>query len=244
MTAPLATRQYDEGRAVLRFERRFAHPPEKVWRAVTEPSELAHWFPARVEMDLKPGAPVHFAEDDPDIGESSGEVVEVDPPKVFAFSWGGDLVRFELMPDGYGCRLLFRQALSGGDAGGDERFAAQHAAGWDACLEMLLAWLSGKAAEESEPADDGSMADWFARNEEYIEEFGLAEGEVVEDADGSVLRFERVVIQPPDEVWAALTAAGALEAGDPAPEAANPPGIDAGAVTAVEPGRDLVYDWR
>jgi uncharacterized protein YndB with AHSA1/START domain len=243
MTAPLATRQFDEGRAVLRFERRLAHPPEKVWRAVTEPAELAHWFPARVEMDLRPGAPVHFVEEDPDIGESSGEVVEVDPPKVFAFRWGGDLLRFELVPDGAGCRLLFSHALSGGDTWGDERFAAQHAAGWDACLELLLVWLAGASADRK-PTDDGSMADWFARNEEYIEEFGLAEGEVVEDADGSVLRFERVVIQTPDEVWAALTSAGAPDVGDPVPAAATPPGIDAGSVTAVEPGRNLVYEWR
>lgn len=243
MTAPLATRQFDQGRAVLRFERRLAHPPEKVWRAVTEPAELAHWFPGRVEMDLRPGAPVHFAEDDPDIGESSGEVVEVDPPNVFAFSWGGDLLRFELTPDGDGCRLLFSHALSGGDIWGDARFAAQHAAGWDACLEMLQIWLSG-GSTDSESTDDGSMADWFVRNEEYIEEFGLAEGEVVEDADGSVLRFERVVIQTPDEVWAALTAASAPEVGGSAPVAATPPVIDAGAVTAIEPGRDLVYEWR
>jgi uncharacterized protein YndB with AHSA1/START domain len=240
MTAPLATRQLDDGRAVLRFERRLAHPPEKVWRAVTDPAELAHWFPARVEMELRPGAPVHFGELDPDIGESNGEVVEVDPPKVFAFSWGGDLLRFELVPDGAGCRLLFSHALSGGDTWGDERFAAQHAAGWDACLEMLLLWLAG----ESAPADAGSMTDWFARNEEYIEEFGLAEGEVVEDADGSVLRFERVVIQTPDEVWEALTANGAPEEGGPAPEAVAPPGIDAGPVTAVEPGRSLAFAWR
>ncbi|HYJ70407.1 MAG TPA: SRPBCC family protein [Nocardioidaceae bacterium] len=243
MTAPLATRQFEEGRAVLRFERRLAHPPEKVWRAVTEPDELAHWFPGRVEMELRPGAPVHFVEDDPDIGESSGEVVEVDPPKVFAFRWGGDLLRFELAPDGSGCRLSFSHALSGGDTWGDERFAAQHAAGWDACLELLLAWLAGESADP-ESTDAGSMADWFVRNEEYIEEFGLAEGEVVEDADGSVLRFERVVIQTPDEVWAALTSAGAPAVGSPAPATATPPAIDAGVVTALEPGRTLVYEWR
>jgi uncharacterized protein YndB with AHSA1/START domain len=33
------------GRYVLRFERHLGHSVERVWRALTEPSELAHWFP-------------------------------------------------------------------------------------------------------------------------------------------------------------------------------------------------------
>jgi uncharacterized protein YndB with AHSA1/START domain len=237
MTVPLATRQFEDGRAVLHFERRLAHPPEKVWRAVTEPSELAHWFPATVELELRPGAPIHFVEDDPAIGESTGEVLEADPPKVFAFRWGGDVLRFELVPDGSGCRLLFSHALSGGDVWGDEKFAAQHAAGWDACLELLAARLGG------ETSDAGSTVEWFARNEQYVEEFGLAEGEVVDDADGSVIRFERILIQPPDEAWAALTGSADLEIGDPAPRPATSPAVPAGFVTSVEPGRGLAYDW-
>jgi uncharacterized protein YndB with AHSA1/START domain len=237
MTVPLATRHFENGQAVLRFERRLAHPPEKVWRAVTEPSELAHWFPATVELELRPGAPVHFAEEDPDIGESTGEVLEVDPPKVFAFRWGGDVLRFELVPDGAGCRLHFSHALSGGDVWGDEKFAAQHAAGWDACLELLDARLDGRTAE------GGSMAEWFVRNEVYVEEFGLAEGEIVDDAEGSVLRFERILIQPPDEVWTALTGATDLRTGAEPPEPVCSPAVPAGAVTEIEPERVLTYDW-
>ena len=26
-----------------------SHPPEKVWRALTEPEHLAHWFPTTIE---------------------------------------------------------------------------------------------------------------------------------------------------------------------------------------------------
>ena len=37
-----------DGRRALRFERRLPHPPERVWRAVTEPAELARWFVAPV----------------------------------------------------------------------------------------------------------------------------------------------------------------------------------------------------
>ena len=37
-----------DGRAALRLERRFGHSIERVWRAVTEPAELARWFVAEV----------------------------------------------------------------------------------------------------------------------------------------------------------------------------------------------------
>jgi uncharacterized protein YndB with AHSA1/START domain len=239
MTEPLATRQFVDDRVVLHFERRLAHPPAKVWRAVTEPSELAHWFPATVDLELRTGAPMRFSEVDPDIEESTGEVLEVDEPKVFAFRWAGDVLRFELIPDGDGCRLLFTHALSGGDLWGDERFAAQHAAGWDACLELLAARIA------DEPTEPGPTDDWFRRNEEYVEAFGLAEGEVVEDADGSVLRFERILIQSPEEAWAALTGPnGEPEVGDAPPAATTMPTVPAGPVTEVEPGRVLAYEWR
>ena len=36
------------GKAVVRFERRLAHAPEKVFRAISDPAEMRHWFPARV----------------------------------------------------------------------------------------------------------------------------------------------------------------------------------------------------
>jgi uncharacterized protein YndB with AHSA1/START domain len=239
MTAPLATKHLDdEGRVVLRFERHLAHPPEKVWRAVTEPSELAHWFPAKIEaIELRPGTPMRFAEMDPDIEETTGEVLEADPPKVFAFRWDQDLMRFELTPEAGGCRLVFTHALSGSDLWGDEKFAAQHSAGWDACLEMLIARLAGVSS------DADSMDEWFTRNEEYVEAFGLAEGEIVDDADGTVIRFERILIQPPDEAWAALTGSVEPEIGAAPPEPVTSPAVPAGRVTEVEAGRVLVYDW-
>jgi hypothetical protein len=44
-----------EGRSVLRFERALDHPPEKVWRAISDPAELEHWFPARVAAKFAAG---------------------------------------------------------------------------------------------------------------------------------------------------------------------------------------------
>jgi uncharacterized protein YndB with AHSA1/START domain len=39
----------------LRFVRHLAHPPEKVWRAITEPEHLKAWFPDTI------GAPTSSA---------------------------------------------------------------------------------------------------------------------------------------------------------------------------------------
>jgi uncharacterized protein YndB with AHSA1/START domain len=39
------------GRWQIRFERRLAHPREKVWRALAEPEHRDAWFPQRIEAD-------------------------------------------------------------------------------------------------------------------------------------------------------------------------------------------------
>ena len=38
----------------LRYERRSKHPPERLWRAITDPGELSRWmsYPARVELRI------------------------------------------------------------------------------------------------------------------------------------------------------------------------------------------------
>ncbi|RZU12069.1 polyketide cyclase/dehydrase/lipid transport protein [Kribbella rubisoli] len=40
----------EDGRVAIRFVRLFPHPPEKVWRAITDPGQLSAWFPAVVEL--------------------------------------------------------------------------------------------------------------------------------------------------------------------------------------------------
>lgn len=226
-----ATKQIVGGRAVLRFERRLAHKPEKVWQAVSDPAELAHWFPATLETELRAGAGITFRDDI--MGDTSGEILEIDPPKVFVFRWDSDVFRIEVVPDGDGTLLYFSHTLGGGKQWGDERFAAQHAAGWDSCLAVLEARLDGN---EDAPPDR-----WAELNEQYVEDFGLAEG-AIEDG-GKQLRFERVLIQPVDDVWKELTGGSAV-VGEPAPVALTNKVIAAGNITAVEAPHWIEYAWR
>jgi uncharacterized protein YndB with AHSA1/START domain len=156
-----------DGRPVLRFERRLAHPVDAVWRAITEPAELAHWFPAAVAVDLRVGGRMTFTFPD---GEQEGEISELDPARAFAFSWGKEHLRFELDPVD-GCLLRFSTVLSEHDQ------AARDAAGWHVCLDRLERHLSGApvAAPGSEPTPE-----WRELYEAYTAR-GLPTGAPVPD---------------------------------------------------------------
>lgn len=225
------------GQAVLRLERRLPHPVEKVWRAITDPVELAHWFPARVEAELTPGATMRFTFEGAD-EVTTGEILEFDPPKVFAFSWNGDVLRFELVPEDFGCLLYFSQVHS--EENGGRRAAGRNAAGWDTCFAGLDARLEGTTAE---PPADGMLG----RIEAYVERFGLGEGEVRQIEGGHLLRFERdLVWRPLTQVWSTLIGEDDehyLEPGAPAPSAATHRHLTAGAVTEVRPPNVLEYAW-
>ena len=62
-----------------------AAAPEVVWDALTDPGELAAWFGADAEVDLRVGGAVRFRW--PDGSERRGLVVDLDPPRRLAFRW-------------------------------------------------------------------------------------------------------------------------------------------------------------
>ena len=59
-----------------------------MWRAVTDPAELAHCFASRVSGQLVPGGRLSFEFPDGDMPALEGEIVELEPPRRFAFTWG------------------------------------------------------------------------------------------------------------------------------------------------------------
>jgi hypothetical protein len=104
----------------LRLERRYDHPVERVWRAITEPDELRHWFPGTLE------------------------VTERDEPRLLAGTWYDDELRFELTPDGDGCVLVFTHAFD------ERTKSARDAAGWDVCFVRFEALLAGEPMADEE----------------------------------------------------------------------------------------------
>lgn len=139
-----------DGRPAVRLVRRLPHPPERVWTAVTDPSEMATWFPSAVTIDSRPGGTITFS-DDPNTDPSVGTVLEFDPPRRCAFTWGGDELHLEVeaAPDG-GCTLTLTNVLDARDA------AARNAAGWTVCLDELAGALEGRGS--GGPPADGAMA--------------------------------------------------------------------------------------
>lgn len=121
----------------LSFTRFLPHPPEKVWRAITEPQHLSAWFPARMDGERQAGAPLRFVFEHGEGPPGDGVVEVFDPPRVFAFSWGPETLRFELEPADGGTVLTF---VNGFDELGK---AVRDAAGWHYCLERLVAELAG-----------------------------------------------------------------------------------------------------
>jgi uncharacterized protein YndB with AHSA1/START domain len=190
MSAKLLTA---DDRPVLRLERRLKHAPEKVWRALTDPAELAHWFPARVDVDLRDGGEIRFTFPGEDT-TTTGRVVTADPPREFIFVWNDDTLRWLISPDGDGSLLEFTHTFGRGDPAIAKLAAGRNAAGWDVCLEALDARLAGR--------DFAQPRQWHERMSSYVDEFGLGYGEVLPDGK---IRFRRdLVWKPVEEVRALL----------------------------------------
>lgn len=107
---------------MLRLERRYEHPVERVWRAITDAAELRHWFPS----------------DEPITVQDS------DPPRLLVGTWYGDELRFRLHAEGHGCVLRFTHAFT------DFETAARTAAGWDRCFARLDALFAGVPLSEED----------------------------------------------------------------------------------------------
>jgi uncharacterized protein YndB with AHSA1/START domain len=133
--------ELDDGRPAVRFERVYDHPIDRVWSLVTEPAELAHWFPSpEITLDLTPGGVITFA-GDPHMPEvhTTGRIIDVAPPRRLAFTWGDDELHFALESLGEGrTRLTLTNVLQARNT------AARNAAGWDVCLSALDAHVAGR----------------------------------------------------------------------------------------------------
>ena len=223
-----------DGGTDIVVRRRYPHPIDRVWRAVTEAEHLATWFPGAPEIELRSGGTVRFAEFAGDPAEF-GEVLALDPPRLLRFTWDTDVVTLELAPEGEGTELVLTNRLA------DRPAAASVATGWESCLELLGAVVAGETPQEPGPR--------YARHEELARRFDLGRPEVEESAEGWSARFERQLVCSPGVAWE-LFLGGAAE-----PEvthevpvvgeelrAPRAPEVVLGTVTEVEAPRVLAFD--
>ena len=154
--------EQESGRWQLRFTRKLPHPPERVWRALTEPDELAAWFPSNIEGERAAGAALRFVFPQGEAPPMEGEMIRYEPTTTLEFRWGSDTLRFGLERDGTGTILTLVDTFD------ELGKAARDGAGWHVCLGALTAFLEGADATSARAVLDR----WREVQPSYIERFG------------------------------------------------------------------------
>jgi uncharacterized protein YndB with AHSA1/START domain len=102
--------QAASGTLTVTVERDIPHPPEKLWRALTQPHLIEEWL---MKNDFKP-AVGHKFELSGDWGAASCEVLEIVPQKTLSYTWSAmgleSVVTFTLTKTGNGTHLRMDQA--------------------------------------------------------------------------------------------------------------------------------------
>jgi uncharacterized protein YndB with AHSA1/START domain len=149
-----------DGRPAVRFRREFARPAERVWAAITNSDDLAHWFPSKVQMELRAGGTIEFS-GDPNLPDSAstGTILVFEPPARLAFTWHASELHFTIEPAGDGCTLTLTDVLDARNA------AARNAAGWEVCLAELDKHLTGDSTTGPHSETAGS---WRKHYDDYV----------------------------------------------------------------------------
>lgn len=165
---PLSDTSYhaDGDRWTLVFIRDLRHPPAKVWAALTEPSEVGEWAPYTVDQSLgAPGEVTLTMIDGETAQDMPATVVRAEPPALLEYTFGTDLLRWELAATPTGTRLTLRHTLQ------DRDWLPKVAAGWHLCLDVAEHLLDGEPVgpiRGKQAMDFG----WDALNDAYADRLG------------------------------------------------------------------------
>jgi uncharacterized protein YndB with AHSA1/START domain len=114
MTSVDRATQSQAGTLSLDFD--LPHPPEKVWRALTDPALLAEWLLPVIGLRVEPGAAFTFrtAPHPPWDGTVSCRFLEIEPHRKLSYTWTvpflDTVVTFTLTPTASGTRLSIVQS--------------------------------------------------------------------------------------------------------------------------------------
>jgi uncharacterized protein YndB with AHSA1/START domain len=120
-------------------EREIPHPPERIWRALTQPHLMEEWL---MKSDFRPVVDHRF-KFSADWGSVDSQVLAVEPNRTLSYTWGAmgleSVVTWTLTPTSKGTHLRMEQS----GFRPDQKQAYQGAKyGWQkffAALEQLLA---------------------------------------------------------------------------------------------------------
>ena len=138
--SPLANvySDYDGDRATLVFVREFRHPPERVWGALTEPSQIEKWAPWGASQDLAQTGEATLQMNDGSSSEPITSTVNRSiPMRLLEYTVGEDILVWELTETPNGTRLTLRHTVS------DPEMMDSFASGWHVCLDIAELLLDG-----------------------------------------------------------------------------------------------------
>jgi uncharacterized protein YndB with AHSA1/START domain len=134
-----------ETRSVV-VEREFAHAPEKLWRALTQPHLMQEWL---MKNDFAPQVGHRFKLTGDWGGVLDCEVLEIEPNRTLSYTWDfvhedaaynlKSVVTFTLEPTATGTRMRMEQAGFRPDQ--KQAFGGAHA-GWKQFLDKLEGLLA------------------------------------------------------------------------------------------------------
>ena len=165
----------------IRFDLRYPHPRDAVWRAVTDPAALEVWF-MPMAVDLRQGGAVKLWYRGPDTDvPAEGVVTELAVGSLVQYhfdagpwQWPAGDLRFEISDAAGGARLVFTQTIAPdtvwhddpvGQIGGPGSIHPGACAGWQGFFqEGLDRFLDGRPDPIYDDGDDSLMA---SRAQEY-----------------------------------------------------------------------------
>jgi uncharacterized protein YndB with AHSA1/START domain len=132
-----------------------AHPPARVWAALTTAEGLGTWFGNAATIDLRPGGAAEMTWTSGD--KSSMRIERVEEPTVFGFTWAihglpdddprRTYVEFTLEPAGSGTRLTVVESGFAQLPEDSYRQAFEaNTEGWASELRELVEYLDANAA--------------------------------------------------------------------------------------------------
>jgi len=167
---PLAqVEHHAEGeRSTLVFVRHLRHSPGKVWAALTDPGQLRQWAPFDPDRDLATTGPAILRmTDGPTTEEFPANVRRAVAPELLEYTWGDDLLRWELAPDGAGTRLTLRHTVESPD------WVPRTAAGWHLCLVVAERLLDGEPIGPI-VGPEAKKYGWEKLHDAYAAKLGIA----------------------------------------------------------------------
>ena len=120
-------------------EREFPHPPDRIWRALTQPDLIGEWL---MKTDFQPilGHPFELRGD---WGSVSCKVLQIEPNRTLVYTWAAhglqSVVTWTLVPSPQGTTVRMEQS---GFQPGQDQFYEGATAAWPRFLAALERTLS------------------------------------------------------------------------------------------------------